>query len=58
MGAGAGIACAYSASKFAVRGLTHSAGRSFLVGPSLSGSWIFVDEGCFKLPISGNTALL
>ncbi len=54
MGAGSVIAPAYSASKFAIRGLTQAAGTSH---PELSVDHGFIDEGSLKLPISGNTEL-
>jgi hypothetical protein len=56
VGTGAGIASAYSASKFAIRGLTHAAGNA-VFGAYSPWSMDFVDEEFLKLPISGNTAL-
>jgi NAD(P)-dependent dehydrogenase (short-subunit alcohol dehydrogenase family) len=46
VGAGAGIASAYCASKFAIRGLTHAAGTPFPTAGAFFSPWFygFVDE--------------
>ena len=54
VGAGSGIAAAYCASKFAVRGLTQAAGMPSLGVLRVHG----IDEGFLKLRNSANTGLL
>lgn len=53
IGAGVGIASAYTAAKFAVRGLTQAAGIPF---SRFSSVFVGFDEGLFKPRNSPNTA--